>query len=91
MTEPTSPASHAQAMEEVHYNDDVVRKFLGFTVLWGIVGMLVGVWIATLLAFPELNFGIGELSFGRLRPLHTNAVIFAFVGNMIFAGIYHSS
>jgi cytochrome c oxidase cbb3-type subunit I/II len=78
-------------MEEVHYNDDVVRKFLGFTVLWGIVGMLVGVWIAILLAFPELNFGIGELSFGRLRPLHTNAVIFAFVGNMIFAGIYHSS
>ncbi len=89
-TAPSTPTSHAPAMEEITYNDDVVRRFLGFTVLWGVVGMLVGVLIAAQLAFPNLNL-LPELSFGRLRPLHTNAVIFAFVGNMIFAGIYHSS
>jgi len=83
----TSPSG---PLDEVHYNDDVVRKFLGFTVLWGAVGMLVGVIIAAQLAFPQLNL-LPELSFGRLRPLHTNAVIFAFVGNSVFAGIYHSS
>ena len=89
-TAPSTPAAHAPVMEDVHYNDDVVRRFLGFTVLWGIVGMLVGVTIAGQLAFPSWNI-LPELTFGRLRPLHTNAVIFAFVGNMIFAGIYHSS
>jgi len=76
---------------EVTYNDAIVRKFVHATILWGIVGMLVGVWIAILMAFPELN-SIGEyFTFGRLRPLHTNAVIFAFVGNMLFAGVYYST
>ena len=72
------------------YNDRVVRKFLLASVMWGVVGMLVGVIIATQLAFWQTNLP-PWLSFGRLRPLHTNAVIFAFVGNMIFAGMYHST
>jgi cbb3-type cytochrome oxidase subunit 1 len=58
-------------------------------VLWGVVGMLVGVIIAAQLAWPELNFGIPWLSYGRLRPLHTNAVIFAFGGCALFATSYH--
>ncbi|OQW89125.1 MAG: cytochrome-c oxidase, cbb3-type subunit I [Rhodoferax ferrireducens] len=62
------------------YNDKVVRQFAIMTVVWGVVGMLVGVFIAAQLAWPELNLGIEYLSFGRLRPLHTNAVIFAFGG-----------
>ena len=62
------------------YNDKVVRQFTAMTVVWGIVGMLVGVFIAAQLYWPELNFGVPWLSYGRLRPLHTNAVIFAFGG-----------
>ena len=67
------------------YNYKVVRQFALVTVLWGIVGMAVGVWIAAQLTWPELNFGISWLSYGRLRPLHTNAVIFAFGGCALFA------
>ena len=62
------------------YNYRVVRQFTVATVVWGVVGMLVGVWIAAQLAWPALNFNLPWLSFGRLRPLHTNAVIFAFGG-----------
>lgn len=76
--------------ERVEFDDGVVRKFVLASMLWGTVGMLVGILIATQLAFPQANFDTSWLSFGRLRPLHTNAVIFAFVGNMIFAGIYYS-
>jgi len=75
----------------IEYNDGVVRQFLIASVFWGIVAMLVGVLIASQLAFHVLNFNTPWLTFGRLRPLHTNAAIFAFVGNMIFAGIYHST
>ena len=71
------------------YNYKVVRQFALTTVLWGIVGMAVGVWIAAQLTWPELNFGIPWLSYGRLRPLHTNAVIFAFGGCALFATSYH--
>ena len=67
------------------YNDKVVRQFTVATVLWGIVGMLVGVIIAAQLWLPALNFDIAWLSYGRLRPLHTNAVIFAFGGSALFA------
>ena len=74
----------------ITYDDVTVRRFLLASVLWGLVGMLVGVVIASQLAFHQLNLA-PWLSFGRLRPLHTNAVIFAFVGNMIFAGIYYST
>ena len=71
------------------YSDSVVRAFALASVLWGIVGMLVGVVIASQLAWPELNLGIPWLSYGRLRPLHTNAVIFAFGGCALFATSYH--
>ncbi len=71
------------------YDDEIVKKFAWATVLFGVVGMSVGVIIALQLAFAQLNFG-PYLTFGRLRPLHTNAVIFAFGGNICFAGIYYS-
>jgi cytochrome c oxidase cbb3-type subunit I len=71
------------------YNDKVVRQFAIMTVVWGIVGMAVGVFIAAQLLWPELNFGVPFLSYGRLRPLHTNAVIFAFGGCALFATSYH--
>jgi len=71
------------------YHYGVVRAFSIMTVVWGIVGMLVGVVIAAQMAWPELNFGIPWLSFGRLRPLHTNAVIFAFGGCGLFATAYY--
>jgi cytochrome c oxidase cbb3-type subunit 1 len=71
------------------YTDDAVRWFALATVLWGVVGMLVGVIIAAQLAWPELNLGIPWLSYGRLRPLHTNAVIFAFGGCALFATSLH--
>jgi len=67
------------------YNDGVVRQFAVMTVVWGIVGMLVGVIIAAQLMWPALNFDVPWLSFGRLRPLHTNAVIFAFGGSALMA------
>lgn len=73
------------------FDDDIVRKFLIITIVWGIVGMLAGVLVASQLAFWKMNFNIPWTSFGRLRPLHTNAAIFAFVGNMMFAGIYYST
>ena len=71
------------------YSDTVVRGFALVAVLYGIVGMLVGVIIAAELAWPELSMGIPWLSYGRLRPLHTNAVIFAFGGSVLFATSYH--
>jgi cytochrome c oxidase cbb3-type subunit I len=71
------------------YNDKVVRQFTVATILWGIVGMLVGAFIAAQLAWPALNFDIAWLSFGRLRPLHTNAVIFAFGGCALFATSFY--
>ncbi|MDT8437704.1 MAG: cytochrome-c oxidase, cbb3-type subunit I [Wenzhouxiangellaceae bacterium] len=71
------------------YNDRVVRQFAVMTVVWGIVGMLVGVIIAAQLIWPDLTYGIEWLSYGRLRPLHTNAVIFAFGGSALFATSYY--
>ncbi|MGC4076196.1 MAG: cytochrome-c oxidase, cbb3-type subunit I [Rubrivivax sp.] len=71
------------------YYDTPVRYFSVVAVLWGIVGMLVGVIIAAQLAWPELNLGIPYITYGRLRPLHTNAVIFAFGGSALFATSYH--
>jgi cytochrome c oxidase cbb3-type subunit I/II len=72
------------------YDDDVVKMFFSATVLWAIVGMLVGVIIALQLAWWPANMGSRYTSFGRLRPLHTNAVVFAFGGNILFTGIYYS-
>ena len=76
--------------EQFYYDNKIVKMFLVATVLWGVVGMLVGLIVALLFIFPNMLEGISWLSFGRLRPLHTNAVIFAFVGNSIFMGIYYS-
>ncbi|MEM8490111.1 MAG: cytochrome-c oxidase, cbb3-type subunit I [Pseudomonadota bacterium] len=73
------------SLEHPTYNYRVVRQFAIMTVVWGIVGMLVGVLIAGQMAWPALNFDLPWLSFGRLRPLHTNAVIFAFGGCALFA------
>ena len=71
------------------YSDTVVRQFSIMAVVWGVVGMLVGVIIAAQLVWPELNLGLPWVSFGRLRPLHTNAVIFAFGGSTLFATSYY--
>lgn len=84
-------------LEKFSYDDGIVRKFLFASVIWGLVGMLVGVIVALQLAAPVFNnFGLSGnwtqiFGFGRLRPLHTNAVIFAFAGNGIFAAVYYSS
>lgn len=72
------------------YDDDIVKYFVIATLVWGIVALLLGVTIAFQLAEWRLNFGLPWITFGRLRPLHTNAAIFAFCGNAIFAGIYYS-
>jgi cytochrome c oxidase cbb3-type subunit I/II len=77
-------------LEKFYYDNKIVKKFLYATILWGIIGMLVGLVLAFMFLFPNMTDGISWLSFGRLRPLHTNAVIFAFVGNAIFAGVYYS-
>lgn len=78
-----------EGMAPPSYDDGVVRAFALASVLWGVVGMLVGVVIAAQLTWPELNFGIPWLSYGRLRPLHTNAVIFAFGGCALMATAFH--
>jgi len=77
------------ALEHPTYNYKVVRQFAIMTVVWGIVGMLVGVLLAAQMAWPALNFDLPWTSFGRLRPLHTNAVIFAFGGSALFATSYY--
>src|SRR4051812_10428226 len=71
------------------FNYGVVRQFAIMTVVWGIIGMAVGVLIAAQLMWPDLTYGIPWLSYGRLRPLHTNAVIFAFGGSALFATSYY--
>ena len=76
--------------QTIRYDDAIVRKFVTATIGWGAIGMLVGLWCALQLAMPRLNFA-PYFTFGRLRPLHTNAVIFAFAGNAIFAAVYYSS
>ncbi len=77
-------------MQQFYYDNKIVKKFLYASIIFGIVGMLVGLILAILFLFPGLTHGVSFLSFGRLRPLHTNAVIFAFVGNAMFAGVYYS-
>ena len=86
-----TPTRAAVQLESFTYDDDIVRKFLWATVAWGFVGMLVGLTVALQLANPAFNFGVPWLAFGRLRPLHTNAVIFAFAGNAFFTGAYYST
>jgi cytochrome c oxidase cbb3-type subunit I/II len=78
-------------LERFSYDDAIARMFMIATIVWGIVGLLVGVLIAAQLADPRFNLGLEWTSFGRLRPLHTNAVIFAFAGNGVFLAVYYST
>ncbi len=77
-------------IQQFYYDNKIVKKFIYATIIWGLVGMSVGLLLAFMFLFPNITDGISWLSFGRLRPLHTNAVIFAFVGNAIYAGVYYS-
>lgn len=80
---------NSQNLETFYYDNKIVRNFSIAVIFWGVIGMLVGLILALQLVYPSLNLA-SFLSFGRLRPLHTNAVIFAFVGNGTFAGVYYS-
>lgn len=77
-------------LEKFSYDNKIVKMFAYATILWGIVGFMVGLLAALQLVIPALNFDMAETSYGRVRPLHTNAAIFAFVGNGIFMGVYYS-
>src|SRR5690606_9969379 len=77
-------------IEKFSYDNRIVRNFGIATVIWGVIGMAVGLLAAIQLYEPGANLGNAYTTFGRIRPLHTNAVIFAFVGNAIFMGVYYS-
>ncbi len=77
-------------LEKFSYDNKIVKAFIITTVIFGLVGMLVGLTIAIQLFYPLFNFDFQYTTFGRIRPLHTNAIIFAFVGNAMFAGVYYS-
>ncbi len=77
-------------VETFEYDNRIVRDFAIATIVWGAVGMLIGVIAATQMFLPKLNLGIPQITFSHIRPVHTNALIFAFVGNGIFMGVYHS-
>ncbi len=77
-------------IEQFSYDNAIVRKFAYATIIFGVIGMLVGLLAAFQLILPAANLGLAETTFGRIRPLHTNAAIFAFVGNGIFMGVYYS-
>ena len=91
-TDTTHSSAHATGeMESFSYDDAIVRMFVTATIVWGLVATLVGVFVAVFLVLPQLTGGLPWFAFGRLRPLHTNAAIFAFAGNGIFAAIYYST
>ena len=91
-TREMNQATDSRPLEETFsYDDAIVRKFVTATILWGFVGTLAGLIVALLLVIPDMLGFHPWLSFGRLRPLHTNAAIFAFAGNGIFAAIYYST
>jgi cytochrome c oxidase cbb3-type subunit I/II len=78
-------------IQKFKYDNSTIRNFIIATMVWGGVALLVGLLAAIQLAFPAVNLGLEFTSFGRVRPVHTNAVIFAFIGNAMFAGIYYST
>lgn len=80
----------AMELQKIYYDNKIVKAFIIVTVIFGIVGMTVGLLAAIQLFYPLFNFDFQYTTFGRIRPLHTNAVIFAFVGNAMFAGVYYS-
>jgi cytochrome c oxidase cbb3-type subunit I/II len=84
-------AGSSSSVENFSYDDGIVRLFVSATILWGVVATLAGVIVALLLVLPWLSDGLPWIAFGRLRPLHTNAAIFAFAGNAIFAAVYYST
>jgi cytochrome c oxidase cbb3-type subunit 1 len=81
--------AHSAALSSEQYNYEIVKKFAIASIVWGILGMTAGVYIASELAWPFLNFDIAQITFGRLRPLHTSGVIFGFGGNALFATSYY--
>ncbi len=89
-TQKTANDNAGMQVETFYYDNKSVKLFAYASLLWGVVGMLAGLWIAIALAWPEMNLGLKATTFGRMRPVHTNAVIFAFVGNIIFCGVYYS-
>jgi cytochrome c oxidase cbb3-type subunit I/II len=86
----TAHVTPSSLTEKFFYDNKTVKMFAYATVIWGVVGMLAGILAAFQLVFPSLNMGMAATTFGRVRPVHTNAVIFAFVGNGIFMGVYYS-
>lgn len=86
----TATIQQAEGMDRFFYDNKIVKWFAYATIFWGVVGMLAGLLAAFQLVFPQLNFSTAATTFGRVRPVHTNAVIFAFVGNGIFMGVYYS-
>jgi cytochrome c oxidase cbb3-type subunit I/II len=89
-TESSNEVKGQSGLETFYYDNTTVRNFLIATTVFGVVGMSVGLLVACQFVWPEANFGLQWTTFGRVRPLHTNAVIFAFVGNAMFAGVYYS-
>jgi cytochrome c oxidase cbb3-type subunit I/II len=87
----TKTTESGTPLERFSYDDHIVRLFAGATLFWGIVAFLLGLLVALLLVWPGLTAGYEWFSFGRLRPVHTNAAIFAFAGNAIFAAVYYST
>ncbi len=81
--------AQSSALPAEQYNYDIVRKFTIMAMVWAVLGMSVGVYIASELAWPFLNFDIPQLTFGRLRPVHTTLVIFGFGGSALFATSYY--
>ena len=88
--EPPPPPDRAAAVETFRYDNRIVRAFAIATVVWGVIGMTAGLTLALQLFFPAANLDWPMVTFGRLRPVHTNAMVFAFVGNGMFMGIYYS-
>ncbi len=87
---PHAAGGSGALLESFKYDNSIVRAFAIATVVWGLVGMSAGLLAATQLFWPTANLNLQFITFGRLRPVHTNAVIFAFVGNGMFMGIYYS-
>ena len=77
-------------LEKFYYDNKIVRAFGYATIVFGVVGMLAGLWAAIQIYYPAVSLNFAPTTFGRIRPVHTNAIIFAFVGNASFAGIYYS-
>ena len=86
----TQESAKSSSLDSFSYDDDIVRMFALATLVWALVGTLAGLIVAVLLVMPQLTF-VEYISFGRLRPLHTNAAIFAFAGNAIFTAVYYST